>query len=180
MVFLPKETASRIACEQEIERAVVDEGQVVLGWRDVPVDLSMPMSPTVRAKEPRDPPDLHRPRRGRHCHRRTRTQAVRHPQVLGHAIQRAEPDPRQGILRAVDVGATVVYKGLLLADQVGVYYLDLQDERCVSALALVHQRFSTNTFPEWPIGPSVPSDRAQRRDQHGARATSTGCAPAKA
>jgi len=52
MVFLPKETASRIACEQEIERAVVDEGQVVLGWRDVPVDLSMPMSPTVRAKEP--------------------------------------------------------------------------------------------------------------------------------
>jgi glutamate synthase (NADPH/NADH) large chain len=46
---------------------------------------------------------------------------------------------------------TVVYKGLLLADQVGVYYKDLQDPRCVSALALVHQRFSTNTFPEWPL-----------------------------
>jgi glutamate synthase (NADPH/NADH) large chain len=46
---------------------------------------------------------------------------------------------------------TIVYKGLLLADQVGVYYKDLQDERCVSALALVHQRFSTNTFPEWPL-----------------------------
>jgi glutamate synthase (NADPH/NADH) large chain/glutamate synthase (ferredoxin) len=46
---------------------------------------------------------------------------------------------------------TVVYKGLLLADQVGSYYLDLQDERCVSALGLVHQRFSTNTFPEWPL-----------------------------
>jgi glutamate synthase (NADPH/NADH) large chain len=46
---------------------------------------------------------------------------------------------------------TVVYKGLLLADQVGTYYLDLQDERCVSALGLVHQRFSTNTFPEWPL-----------------------------
>jgi glutamate synthase (NADPH/NADH) large chain len=46
---------------------------------------------------------------------------------------------------------TVVYKGLLLADQVGTYYRDLQDPRCVSALGLVHQRFSTNTFPEWPL-----------------------------
>src|ERR1700752_2220863 len=52
MVFLPKENASRIACEQEIERAIREEGQQLLGWRDVPVDLSMPMSPTVRAKEP--------------------------------------------------------------------------------------------------------------------------------
>ena len=46
---------------------------------------------------------------------------------------------------------TIVYKGLLLADQVGLYYKDLQDPRCISALALVHQRFSTNTFPEWPL-----------------------------
>src|SRR5690554_7994503 len=47
---------------------------------------------------------------------------------------------------------TIIYKGLLLADQVGEYYLDLQDERLVSAIALVHQRFSTNTFPSWQIG----------------------------
>jgi glutamate synthase (NADPH) large chain len=46
---------------------------------------------------------------------------------------------------------TVVYKGLLLADQVGTYFYDLQDPRCVSAIGLVHQRFSTNTFPEWPL-----------------------------
>ena len=46
---------------------------------------------------------------------------------------------------------TVIYKGLLLADQVGQYYRDLADPRTVSALALVHQRFSTNTFPEWPL-----------------------------
>src|SRR5574343_1884146 len=52
MLFLPKETASRIACEQEIERAIKAEGQVLLGWRDVPVNADMPMSPTVRAKEP--------------------------------------------------------------------------------------------------------------------------------
>ena len=52
MVFLPKENASRIACEQELERSVLAEGQVVLGWRDVLVDRDMPMSPTVREKEP--------------------------------------------------------------------------------------------------------------------------------
>ena len=52
MIFLPKEHASRLACEQEMERAIKAEGQVLLGWRDVPVNLSMPMSPTVREKEP--------------------------------------------------------------------------------------------------------------------------------
>jgi glutamate synthase (NADPH/NADH) large chain len=52
MVFLPKESASRLACQEEIERAVRTEHQVVLGWRDVPVDHALPMSPTVRTREP--------------------------------------------------------------------------------------------------------------------------------
>src|SRR5688500_3155474 len=52
MIFLPKEHASRLACVQELERAVKAEGQVLLGWRDVPVDREMPMSPAVRTKEP--------------------------------------------------------------------------------------------------------------------------------
>jgi glutamate synthase domain-containing protein 1 len=52
MIFLPKEHASRLACEQEMERAIKAEGQVLLGWRDVPVNRDMPMSPTVREKEP--------------------------------------------------------------------------------------------------------------------------------
>jgi glutamate synthase (NADPH/NADH) large chain len=52
MIFLPKEHASRLACEQEFERAIKAEGQVLLGWRDVPVDREMPMSPAVRQKEP--------------------------------------------------------------------------------------------------------------------------------
>jgi len=52
MVFLPQEAASRYACIEEIERSVIAEGQVLLGWRDVPVNRDMPMSPTVRAKEP--------------------------------------------------------------------------------------------------------------------------------
>ena len=52
MIFLPKENASRLACEQELERTVRLEGQVVLGWRDVPIDVKLPMSPTVRMTEP--------------------------------------------------------------------------------------------------------------------------------
>ena len=52
MVFMPKESASRLACEQELERTVRNEGQIVLGWRDVPVDKTMPMSPAVRETEP--------------------------------------------------------------------------------------------------------------------------------
>ena len=52
MIFLPKEHASRLACEQEMERAIAAEGQVLLGWRDVPVNRDIPMSPTVCEKEP--------------------------------------------------------------------------------------------------------------------------------
>ena len=51
---------------------------------------------------------------------------------------------------------TVLYKGLLLSDQLGPYFKDLTDERMVSALALVHQRFSTNTFPTWSLAPTLP------------------------
>ncbi|GBF08162.1 glutamate synthase, large subunit protein, gltB [Deinococcus aerius] len=149
MIFLPKEHASRLACEQELERAIRAEGQVLLGWRDVPVNREMPMSPAVRAKEP-----------------------VIRQVFIGHGPDILVPDALERKLYVIRKRAslailrlklthgreyyvpsmscrTVIYKGLLLAGQVGEYYLDLQDERVVSALALVHQRFSTNTFPEW-------------------------------
>ncbi|NYT84370.1 glutamate synthase-related protein [Pollutimonas harenae] len=151
MVFLPKETASRLACEQELERAVRDEGQVVLGWRDVPVDHDMPMSPTVRACAPvirqlfiGRGPDIMVPdalERKLYVIRKTASHAIQHMQ-LAHGQEYFVP--------SISV-RTVVYKGLLLANQVGCYYRDLADTRAVSALAMVHQRFSTNTFPAWPL-----------------------------
>ncbi|ARP93081.1 glutamate synthase-related protein [Bordetella genomosp. 13] len=151
MVFLPKETASRLACEQELERAVRAEGQIVLGWRDVPVDVDMPMSPTVRAMEPvirqlfiGRGPDVMVPdalERKLYVIRKTASHAIQHMQ-LAHGKEYFVPSASV---------RTVVYKGLLLADQVGRYYRDLADTRTVSALALVHQRFSTNTFPAWPL-----------------------------
>ncbi|GAC1406380.1 MAG: glutamate synthase-related protein [Burkholderiaceae bacterium] len=151
MVFLPKEHASRIACEQEIERAVQAEGQVVLGWRDVPIDLEMPMSPTVRAKEP----VIRQIFVGRGQDIMVTDALERKLYVIrkssGHAIQALDLLHGKEFFVPSMSARTVVYKGLLLADQVGVYYKDLQDPRFVSALALVHQRFSTNTFPEWPL-----------------------------
>ncbi|MRV70964.1 glutamate synthase subunit alpha [Duganella sp. FT92W] len=151
MVFLPKENASRIACEQEIERAVRIEGQVVLGWRNVPVDYDMPMSPTVRAKEP----VIRQIFIGRGADIMVTDALERKLYVIrkssGHAIQALKLLHGKEFFVPSMSARTVVYKGLLLADQVGVYYKDLQDPRCISALALVHQRFSTNTFPEWPL-----------------------------
>ncbi|HXA47582.1 MAG TPA: glutamate synthase central domain-containing protein, partial [Burkholderiaceae bacterium] len=151
MVFLPKENASRIACEQEIERAVLAEGQVVLGWREVPVDIQMPMSPTVRDKEP----VIRQIFIGRGQDIMVTDALERKLYVIrkssGHAIQALNLLHGKEFFVPSMSARTVVYKGLLLADQVGVYYKDLQDPRCISALALVHQRFSTNTFPEWPL-----------------------------
>ncbi len=151
MIFLPKEHASRLACEQELERAVKAEGQVLLGWRDVPVDRGMPMSPTVRKKEPvirqifiGRGTDVIVPdalERKLYVIRKTASAAI---QALKLTHSREYYVPSMSC-------RTVIYKGLLLADQVGVYYKDLSDPRTISAMALVHQRFSTNTFPEWPL-----------------------------
>ena len=151
MVFLPKEHASRMACEQEMERAIKAEGQVFLGWRDVPVDRDMPMSPTVREKEPilrqvfigrgNDVIVQDALERKLYVIRKTASAAIQNLK-LKHSHEYYVPSMSS---------RTVIYKGLLLADQVGTYYLDLKDPRCVSALGLVHQRFSTNTFPEWPL-----------------------------
>jgi len=151
MVFLPKEHASRIACEQELERTVRAEGQRVIGWRDVPVDHAMEMSPLVRESEPvirqifigrgRDVMVPDALERKLYIIRKAASHAIRNL-GLKHGKEYFVPSMST---------RTVVYKGLLLAGQVGRYFPDLQDARCVSALALVHQRFSTNTFPAWEL-----------------------------
>ena len=151
MVFLPKEIASRLACEQALEREVLAEGQVVLGWRDVPIDSSMPMSPTVKECEP----VIRQLFIGRGENVMVPDALERKLYVIrkkaSHAIQAMGlAHGTEYFVPSISV-RTVVYKGLLLANQVGQYYSDLADTRTVSALALVHQRFSTNTFPAWPL-----------------------------
>ncbi|MDE1898771.1 MAG: glutamate synthase subunit alpha [Xanthomonadaceae bacterium] len=151
MIFLPREQASRLACEQEIERAVRALGQRVLGWREVPVDAAMPMSPVVQARAP----VIRQIFIGRGAQVMVADALERKLYVIrktaSHAIRAL--NLRHGTEYFVPSMSTrtVVYKGLLLADQVGKYYRDLADPRAVTALALVHQRFSTNTFPEWAL-----------------------------
>lgn len=151
MIFLPREPASRQACEQELERMVKKEGQVVLGWRDVPVDQTMEMSPTVRASEPvirqifigRGPDVMVQDALERKLY------VIR--KSASHRIQSLKLKHGGEYFVPSMSTRTVVYKGLLLADQVGRYYRDLQNPACKSAVAVVHQRFSTNTFPAWAL-----------------------------
>ena len=150
MVFLPQEPASRLACEQEIERAIRAEDQVLLGWRDVPRDSSVlgesvkRIEPVIRQVFVGEGPDV------------TVTDALERKLYVirkraGHAIQALRLEHGKEFYMPSLSARTIVYKGMLLADQVGTYYLDLRDPRLQSALALVHQRFSTNTFPTWDL-----------------------------
>ena len=150
MVFLPQEPASRFACEYEIERAIKDEGQVLLGWRDVPVDGS-DLGESVKRIEP----VIRQVFIGRGAGVTVTDALERKLYIIrkasGHAIQALKLAHGKEFYVPSMSARTVAYKGMLLAGQVGTYYRDLQDPRVVSALALVHQRFSTNTFPTWDL-----------------------------
>jgi len=148
MLFLPRAAAARAACERVIADKVAAEGQVLLGWRDVPVD-NRSLGESVKAVEP-----LVRQvfiGRGKNCKDADSFErklfVIR--KTVEHAVRALPDEQKRGFYIPSLSSRTLVYKGMLLADQVGKYYLDLQDESLVSALALVHQRFSTNTFPTW-------------------------------
>ncbi|MBA2412399.1 MAG: glutamate synthase subunit alpha [Burkholderiaceae bacterium] len=151
MIFLPREHASRLACEQEVERTVRSEGQSVLGWRDVPLDREMPMSPLVKDREP----VIRQIFIGRGADVMVPDALERKLYVIrktaSHKIQALKLKHGKEYFVPSMSTRTIVYKGLLLAHQVGRYYRDLCDPRVVSAIALVHQRFSTNTFPSWEL-----------------------------
>ena len=150
MVFLPKEPASRMACEQEIERAVASEGQILLGWRNVPTNNSglsertKDVEPVIRqvfiarGSTAMDQDALER-----------KLYIIR--KKSGHAIQALHLRHGKEFYVPSMSSRTLVYKGMLLAHQVGEYFPDLTDETMASALAMVHQRFSTNTFPTWDL-----------------------------
>jgi len=148
MVFLPREPASRLACEYEIERAIKDEGQALLCWRDVPVD-DADLGESVKEVEP----VIRQVFIGRGTGVTVTDALERKLYVIrkssGHAIQSLKLAHGKEFYVASMSARTICYKGMLLPYQVGMYYKDLQDARVTSALALVHQRFSTNTFPSW-------------------------------
>jgi glutamate synthase (NADPH/NADH) large chain len=150
MLFLPRDAAARAKCEEVIAERIAAEGQSVLGWRDVPVNSSG-LGESVKKVEP-----IVRQvfiARGKNCADADAFErklfVIR--KTMEHAISGLPNAQGKGFYCPSMSCRTIVYKGMLLADQVGTYYLDLQDPRVVSALALVHQRFSTNTFPTWDL-----------------------------
>ena len=150
MAFLPREPASRLACEYELERAIKDEGQALLGWRDVPVDNSDLAEPAKNLE-----PVIRQVFIGRGEGVTVTDGLERKLYIIrkssGHAIQALALAHGKEFYVPSMSARTIVYKGMLLANQVGDYYLDLKDPRVESALAMVHQRFSTNTFPSWDL-----------------------------
>lgn len=150
MLFLPRDAAARAACEQVIADKIVAEGQVLLGWRDVPVENAS-LGESVRAVEPAVRQAFIG--RGANC---TDADSFERKlfiirKIVEHAVRSLPNGQGRGFYIPSFSSRTIVYKGMLLADQVGKYYLDLQDESLISALAMVHQRFSTNTFPSWDL-----------------------------
>jgi glutamate synthase (NADPH/NADH) large chain len=150
MMFLPQQPENRAACEKLVAQVIQAEGQTVLGWRDVPIN-DQGLSEGVRAIEP-----VIRQvfvGRGDNCTDQSAFErklfVIR--KVLEHTVsQQLKLNYNQFYVPSFS-SQTLLYKGMLLANQVGIFYPDLQDSRMVTALALVHQRFSTNTFPTWDL-----------------------------
>jgi glutamate synthase (NADPH/NADH) large chain len=148
IAFLPKDPNDADKVVAAIDSIVADEGLTVLGWRDVPTDSSM-LGATAEAAAPS-----------------FRQLFITGDGLAGIALDRRAFIVRKRIEHEVetpdDLGhdsiyfpslscRTLVYKGMLTTPQLAEFYADLRDERVESALALVHSRFSTNTFPSWPL-----------------------------
>ena len=150
MVYLPRQKKIRETCIEILEKYVAAEGQKLLGWRKVQVDSSW-LSDTVRKLEP----DIRQVfiGRGKNCKDQEafeRKLFVIRKQT--HLEIRKLSSKNQANFYITSMSAwTICYKGMMLASRVSNYWRDLQDERVESALALVHQRFSTNTFPSWEL-----------------------------
>jgi glutamate synthase domain-containing protein 2/glutamate synthase domain-containing protein 1/glutamate synthase domain-containing protein 3 len=150
MCFLPVERQQRLACEGLLERISRDEGLTVLGWRDTPVEVDA-IGRVARASQPYIEQFF--------VQRPLRMQVEEFERKLYVVRKRAQA----AVAEAADVRdkaffsipsfstRTIVYKGLLLAHQIGEFYNELLDPETKSAMCLVHQRFSTNTFPTWQL-----------------------------
>ncbi|HMR02839.1 MAG TPA: glutamate synthase large subunit [Candidatus Competibacter phosphatis] len=150
MVFFPRDTNARAQSEAALRRALAAENFQLLGWRNVPVDNSClghsvrPTEPVIRQVFVQRAPDCpagDAVERKLFVIRKLAHNAIWNQELLG----------RQQFYIASLSSRTIIYKGMILARNLSIYYPELRDPRTESALALVHQRFSTNTFPSWAL-----------------------------
>ena len=140
--FLPTDAERRLEIEQLIEETVAAEGQRVIWWRDVPVD-DRHVGDTARASQPFIRQVLIAAADGI-----DQAQFERKLYVIRRLIEKAAGND---VILPSFSSRTIVYKGMLTAPQLPRYFTDLRDPRVASRLALVHSRFSTNTFPSWGL-----------------------------
>src|SRR6185295_1726522 len=136
----------RAKCEAMFEAVVRDEGQTVLGWRDVPTDNSM-IGPSAKKVEP-VMRQIFIQAQGWHSLGFERKLYIIRRRVE-NAVRNSAVAQRQFFYIPSLSYKTMIYKGMLNAEQLPLYFPDLQDDALESALAMVHSRFSTNTFPNW-------------------------------
>ena len=149
MVFVPKNAGQAAQIEKQVQKIIAQEGQKVLGWRTVPTDNST-LGPSAVISEP----SVRQIFIGKGT--LTATDALAFERKLFVIRKRAEREIRFGDVLGGDQfyvsslsSRTIIYKGLLTTSQVSEFYPELNDPAIVSALALAHSRFSTNTFPSW-------------------------------
>ena len=145
LAFLPADASASAAARESIERIFTEEGLSILGWREVPVDDSM-IGSQAKSVEPSffQPFVVGEGLHGLSLDRHVYLARKRSENELGTVAQGGVYFPSLSC-------RTFVYKGMLTTGQLGQFFTDLSDPRVESALALVHSRFSTNTFPSWPL-----------------------------
>ncbi len=149
-LFMPQDERLRVHCETVIRRVVREGGLEFLGYRDVPVDNSS-LSEMVKRTEPvHRQMFIGRPKSIRDEDAFERRLYITR-KVISNVLYSAYKGRDIGFYTVSLSSRTLVYKGMFLSYQVKAYYKDLSDKRLVSAMALVHQRFSTNTFPSWKL-----------------------------
>src|SRR5512140_3584580 len=148
MVFLPPNESGQEACVRIFEQVVKDEGQHVIGWREVPTDNAW-LGPGARASQPVIRQIL--VGRGDNCPDpmtfERKLYVIR--RLVEKKVSRSAIPGRTHFYIPSLSHKTIVYKGMLNAPQLREFYRDLHDPAFVSAIGMVHSRFSTNTFPSW-------------------------------
>ena len=164
LIFLPREAGDRDQIQRLFAEIIAEEGHRLIGWRDVPTDHS-PIGPSAVAVEPvfkqvfvgtGEEPGVAEARTVQEI-QDARVAFERKLYVIRKRLERAVdrlplPEPSKKLFYPVSLSCnTLIYKGMLTASQMETMFPDLVDPDMQSALALVHQRFSTNTFPSWPL-----------------------------
>ncbi|MBV9702335.1 MAG: glutamate synthase subunit alpha, partial [Methylobacteriaceae bacterium] len=148
--FMPRDPAALAKVQAIIDRTIEEEGQVLLGWRDVPTDNS-DLGEMVKKVEPTQRQVFIGRGAGVADEEHFERELYILRKVISSAVH-ALSDPTTSEHYTVSLSCrTIVYKGMVLVTQLARYYRDLHDPRFASALALVHQRFATNTFPSWRL-----------------------------